>query len=284
MLLDPQLSEKFNKLVAFADRYSQISVAVSGGIDSMLLTYLLHRFSNSQITPVHAYSPAVPAAAFARVQFYAEEYHWPLKVIDANELDDENYRRNPVNRCYFCKSNLYERIFSTTKSVIFSGTNVDDLDDYRPGLTAAKERKVQHPYVEAGISKSDIYQLATAFKLTELQSLPAQPCLASRIETGIQVSKQDMRFIDNIENQTRAYFPNLQHIRCRITHQGVMIELDHLPEQKILNQFTTYITPTCRKKGYKLLGVRPYKKGAAFLTNNPHSMPAQVIAIKEVRA
>ena len=96
----------------------------------------------------------MPEAAFERVKQHAQLYQWDLHIINAREFDDPNYINNPVNRCYFCKSNLYTRISEHSEGVVFSGTNLNDLDDYRPGLEAAKEQNVKHPYVQVGIDKA----------------------------------------------------------------------------------------------------------------------------------
>ena len=92
---------------------------------------------------VHAASPAVPAEATARVRAHADRYGWALTLIDAGEFADSRYRTNPIDRCYFCKSNLYARIAGIFAGVILSGTNTDDLGDYRPGLKAAGEHGLQ---------------------------------------------------------------------------------------------------------------------------------------------
>ena len=128
-------------------------------------------------------------------------FDWNLTITDAGELADPRYRSNPVDRCYFCKSNLYDRIRQLTKAPIASGANLDDLDDYRPGLVAARERDVVHPFVEAGFSKSAVRWLARLMMLEDLADLPAQPCLSSRIETAIEVREEDLAFIDAAERE-----------------------------------------------------------------------------------
>ena len=102
---------------------------------------------------VHALSPAVPVAATARVREMSEREGWDLREMGAGEFADPDYRANPYNRCYFCKSNLYRSIRTITDRRIASGANLDDLSDYRPGLQAAAERGVVHPFVEAAIDK-----------------------------------------------------------------------------------------------------------------------------------
>ncbi|WP_016954371.1 hypothetical protein [Catenovulum agarivorans] len=274
------LKAKLENLLAFTQQFTAASVALSGGVDSMLLSYILHKYSACNVNALHASSPAVPLSATTRLKEYAHNYKWNLQIIDAKELDNPSYQSNPVNRCYFCKSSLYQRIQDHSTGTIFSGTNVDDLADYRPGLVAASENKVRHPYVEANISKTEIYQLAAYFGLTDLQSLPAQPCLASRIETGIQVTSEDLIFIDSTERLVREIVPQVKDIRCRITHQGVVVELTELPLKNKLSILETQIAQACFNQGRVFIEVRQYKKGSAFL--HEKSAHWQQIEIRQV--
>ena len=261
---------KVNKLVQYFNQFDNFSIAVSGGIDSMLLAYLASRFSSANVKIVHAYSPAVPEAAYQRVKEHAELYHWDLHIINAREFDDPNYINNPVNRCYFCKSNLYARVAEHSEGLVFSGTNLDDLDDYRPGLEAAKEQSVNHPYVEVGIDKQAIYAIAKHYGLEQIHALPAQPCLASRVETGIKINADDLDFINQVEENTRKLLPNLKNIRCRITHQGTYLEIDKLPEKNIFQMLSNRLNHMCAQKGRIFSGVRSYQKGSAFINGVVH--------------
>ncbi|MGJ8694331.1 MAG: hypothetical protein ACSHW0_17820 [Thalassotalea sp.] len=262
--------QKVNKLIHFFDQFEQFSIAVSGGIDSMLLAYIASRFSTAKVKVVHAFSPAVPESALVRVKEHAKTYHWDLLVIDAKEFEDANYLNNPVNRCYFCKSNLYTRVAQHSQGAIFSGTNLDDLGDFRPGLEAAVELNVIHPYVETKISKKDIYQIAEFYGLTELHSLPAQPCLASRVETGIKIKSDDMVFIDKVEEKVRHFLPKLKNIRCRISHQGIFVEVDRLPENKAFESLSERLSQFCSEQGRIFSGMKVYQKGSAFLNGISH--------------
>jgi pyridinium-3,5-biscarboxylic acid mononucleotide sulfurtransferase len=129
------------------------AVAVSGGVDSLTLATIAHEVLGKLAVMHHATSPAVPAEAADRVRSLANERKWTLDVFAAGEFADPAYRDNPVNRCFFCKTNLYGAIASRTASLILSGTNLDDLDDYRPGLDAARNHRLRHPFVEAGVDR-----------------------------------------------------------------------------------------------------------------------------------
>lgn len=243
-------------------------VAVSGGVDSMTLSHLVHRHHGMRAQMVHAVSPAVPAAATARVRAHAERHGWALALIDAGEFADPRYRRNPVDRCYFCKTNLYDRIAGAFASVILSGTNIDDLGDYRPGLKAAAEHGVRHPFVEAGMAKSDIRAVARALGLDDVAELPAAPCLASRVETGIGIDPDDLALADAIERRLRAAL-GAADLRCRITLRGVRLELSG----NALEQLSAPAGAATRAavealitgSGRDFIGYAPYRRGSAFL-------------------
>jgi len=123
-------------LEAILSDLPNLAIAVSGGVDSMTLAHAAHRAGIPGLLVVHALSPAVPAEATARVRDHARRFGWRLTEVDAGEFADPQYRANPVNRCYFCKTNLYARIAHVTEGPIASGANLDDLGDDRPGLLA----------------------------------------------------------------------------------------------------------------------------------------------------
>ena len=205
-------------------RLGPLAVAVSGGIDSLTLAQVAHRTTpGTEI--FHAVSAAVPAAATARVDQQAELRGWDLHQINAGEFDDPAYVANPVNRCFHCKENLYTSIGAHTDLVIASGTNADDLDDYRPGLVAAADAGVIHPFVTVGIDKTTIRAIAAEIGLGELAELPAAPCLSSRVETGIAVDPAALAAIDDVEVALREQLAATT-VRCRLRGDRISIELD----------------------------------------------------------
>jgi len=258
-------SDVLARLVATLDRHQRLALAVSGGVDSMTLAHVAWRHSRSRITAYHATGPAVPAAARGRVEAHAARHGWPLVLLDAGEQADARYRANPVDRCYYCKTNLYARIREATPDPIASGTNRDDLDDFRPGLRAAAERGVVHPYVEAGIAKADVYALAASLGLDDLERLPAQPCLASRVETGIAIAAGDLAFIDAVETRLAARLGREAVLRCRVTHAGIVIELAAADDAAAAAAARAIGVEICRREGRVFAGVRAYARGAAFL-------------------
>jgi uncharacterized protein len=247
--------------------HTRLAIAVSGGVDSMTLAAFAHRLYQSggmgAVEMIHAVSPAVPPAATERVRARAAREGWRLTVTGAGEFEDTRYRDNPVNRCYFCKTNLYDRIRTLTAGAIASGANLDDLGDYRPGLLAAAERAVVHPYIEAGMDKASVRALARQLGLDDVAELPAQPCLSSRVETGIAIDPDDLAFIDLVETRLAALAPAGMAVRCRVTHAGITIEAGK--EAADAAPLADLAGTLCREHGRRLVGIGPYRRGAMFV-------------------
>jgi len=260
-------------LLHVLDDISTIAVAVSGGVDSMTLATLAHRAPGVSAEIFHAVSPAVPPEATRRVRRYAEFEGWTLRILDADEFGDPDYLRNPVDRCYFCKKNLYSAIAPLTTSTIVSGTNTDDLGEYRPGLGAARDFRVRHPYVEAGFDKSGIRTLAADLGLDDIADLPAAPCLSSRIETGIPIAAETLAFVNRVETTLEERL-SPRSVRCRVRAEGLVVELDQptldrLSESEAadVSAIVSNIWAAANGERRQIPPVRlaPYRTGSAFL-------------------
>lgn len=250
-------------------RHESLAVAISGGVDSTTLAAVAHEELGRKALMVHAMSPAVAPEATARVERYALQFGWKLKLVDAGEFDDEQYRLNPVDRCYYCKSNLYRRVRHVWQGSVASGANMDDLGDYRPGLLAAKESAVVHPLIDAGIDKAMVRVIARYFGLEEVAELPAQPCLSSRIETGISIDADDLSFVHKVEKQLIGILGS-GDVRCRITAYGVRVEVDDCLQRTDAGNWTraqAEVASLIEESGRTLAGFSPYQRGSAFLVN-----------------
>ena len=251
-------------------KIGSLIVAVSGGIDSTLLAIISARQSDVDVQMVHAISPAVPILATQRVQRYARAENWRLRIADAGEFRDSRYMNNPVDRCFYCKSNLYRYITEQFKDIqVVSGANCSDLTDYRPGLKAATEYGVRHPYVEAGISKSGIREIARFLNLDDLSELPASPCLSSRVETGIPIESTSLKAIDRVETEIKSRL-RTKAVRCRIRREGIVVELDNDALSKIGREDRQAVHAVVQssfsdRKAQVTVDFEEYRMGSAFI-------------------
>jgi uncharacterized protein len=215
----------------------------------------------------HAVSPAVPPEATERIRRLAGRYGWRLEVLQANEFSDPNYLKNPVDRCFFCKTNLYEAIRRCTDAAMISGANADDLGDYRPGLKAAESYGVRHPLIEAGLDKEAVRELARGAGLDDVAELPASPCLSSRLVTGVPVTVERLTLVHQVERLLKARLGSERVVRCRIDVKGVEIQLDEVSLEELGRaehpRLQVEIGDLC--DGYGDVQFGPYKMGSAFL-------------------
>ena len=260
-------------LNAVLDRIGRAAVAVSGGVDSMTLALVAGRRGGFACTMFHAVSPAVPPEATERVRAHAACEGWRLTVLDAGEFDDPDYRANPANRCFYCKTSLYRALAARTDATLLSGTNLDDLDDWRPGLQAAERYRVRHPFVEAGIDKAAVRDIAAALGFDDLARLPAAPCLSSRIETGLRVEAAELARIHAAERYlARQLRP--ETVRCRRRRDGIVIELDGPTLDSLSDSRRAALAPAVAGifaagggsgAGAGAVRFAPYRTGSAFL-------------------
>lgn len=212
------------RLAAILAGFERLAVAVSGGVDSMTLAHVAHSVLGRRARMMHAVSAAVPPEATARVEAHAARHGWAIELIDAGEMTNPDYLANPVDRCFFCKQDLYGAIRAAWDGPIASGTNTDDLGDFRPGLIAARAHGVRHPFVEAGLAKARVRAIASELSLDDLAELPAAPCLSSRIETGIPVTAGRLALILAIERLLLAELGS-GTARARLRKDGIEVEL-----------------------------------------------------------
>ncbi len=193
---------------------------------------------------------------------------WLLTLVHAGEFDNPRYLSNPVNRCFHCKTNLYAAIRARSDRQILSGANMDDLGEYRPGLAAARQFGVRHPYVEAGINKAQVRQIARDLGLSDVSVLPASPCLSSRIETGIPIDQDMLGFIHHVERMVSDRL-TLQTVRCRVRASAIVIEMDSGSLSLVAESERQALTSLVQSAAHCPAGLpvrfEAYRNGSAFL-------------------
>jgi uncharacterized protein len=202
-----------------------VVVALSGGVDSTLLAVVSHRvLGPGAVTAVTANSASLASGELGRCASLASQFGFDWRCVPTAEFDDERYRRNDSERCYWCKSALMdvcEPLATALGSTVVLGVNIDDLADHRPGQRAAAQRGAKFPMVDAGLNKSTIRSLAEALAVP-VWNRPASPCLSSRVPYGTEVSISLMAKVDRAERAVRSLgFDDL-----RVRHYGRMARVE----------------------------------------------------------
>ncbi|MFY9152800.1 MAG: ATP-dependent sacrificial sulfur transferase LarE [Prolixibacteraceae bacterium] len=224
--LNSALATKFINLEEWFSKRKGSIVAFSGGIDSALVLYLARKFQgHDRAIGVISNSESLKNKDFKEAQSFCESFDIQLKVIKTDELADIRYSQNPVNRCFYCKDHLFHDLQELKKEYpgfeVLSGTNFDDLGDYRPGIDAAKKNLVLSPLVDCKITKEEIREIALHFNLPNWNK-PASPCLSSRIPYNQTVTLEKLRQIETAEDILNRY--GFEDVRVR--HYGTFGKIE----------------------------------------------------------
>lgn len=220
------MSPLAEKLVDTIRTYGSCAVAFSAGVDSTVVAKAAFVALGDRAVAVTGSSASLAGGELDQARELARLIGIRHEVLPTGEMADANYRRNAPDRCYFCKTELYERIEPLAAqlglAVIVNGANLDDLGDYRPGMTAAAEHQVRSPLVKCGFGKDVVRALAAEWALP-VWDKPAAPCLSSRIAYGEEVTPERLAMIDQAEQFLRSL--GLREVRVRY-HRGDMARLE----------------------------------------------------------
>jgi pyridinium-3,5-biscarboxylic acid mononucleotide sulfurtransferase len=216
---------KDQRLRELLSGFSSAIVAFSGGVDSAYLSVVATQVLGSGALCVTADSPSYPEHHRSLARQVAEAFALRHEVVATAELERPEYRANPVNRCYYCKQELYSTLTALASAraidVVFDGNNADDRGDYRPGRQAAREHGVRSPLDEVGLTKDEIRELSRAAGMATWDE-PASACLSSRIPYDHEITNEKLRMVDQAEDALRA----LGFRVCRVRHHDTLARLE----------------------------------------------------------
>jgi pyridinium-3,5-biscarboxylic acid mononucleotide sulfurtransferase len=225
------LTDKLEQLKALFAEMEQALIAYSGGVDSTLVAKIAYDVLGDRALAVTAVSPSLLPEELEDAKIQAATIGIPHKIVQTHEMDNPNYTSNPVNRCYFCKSELHDTLkplaWELGYPYVVDGVNADDLHDYRPGIQAAKERGARSPLAEVGVTKFEVRQLSQQLSLPWWEK-PAQPCLSSRFPYGEEITIAKLQRVGRAEIYLRKL--GWQNLRVRSEGDTARIEL---PPQQI---------------------------------------------------
>ena len=265
--MEAELAQKYAALEEALRELGSVVVAFSGGLDSAVALHVAVRtLGREKVLAVTGRSPSVPSAELSTVTALAAEAGAAHEFVDTSEFEDANYRANPSNRCYYCKSELYgvlTRLAADRNlAAVISGANADDLGDFRPGLQAARENQVHAPLADAGLTKAELRQIAAELGLS-IHDKPASPCLSSRVQYGEEISPEKLQRIDIAE----TFLRELGFRECRVRHHDNLARIE-VPAHELPRfadeQLRTRVERRLRGLGYQYvtLDLRGFRSGS----------------------
>lgn len=259
------LTEKLKQLKTIFAEMEQALIAYSGGVDSTLVAKIAYDVLGEKALAVTAVSASLLPEELEDAKIQAATIGICHQIVQTHEMDNPNYTQNPVNRCYFCKSELHDTLKPIALKLgypyVVDGVNADDLQDYRPGIKAAKERGARSPLAEVGMSKVEVRQLSQELGLTWWDK-PAQPCLSSRFPYGEEITIAKLQRVGRAE----IYLRKLGWSNLRVRSEGDTARIE-LPPDKIkefiLNTDLPNVVSAFQKLGfiYVTLDLEGYRSG-----------------------
>jgi len=224
--LPNQLAEKLDRLLRLLESYGSCAVAFSGGLDSAVLAKAAATALGDRAVAVTGTSQSLARGELDQARAVARQIGIRHEVIETGELSIPEYQRNQADRCYHCKNELFTRVEELARrldvAVVADGSNRDDHGEHRPGIRAARDRKVESPLAECGLTKDELRTLAAHWAIP-IWNKPATPCLSSRIAYGEEVTPERLQMIDGSERFLRER--GFEPLRVRY-HRGDVARIE----------------------------------------------------------
>jgi uncharacterized protein len=259
------LQEKYHQLQTIFREMDRTLIAYSGGVDSALIAKVAQDVLGDRALAITAISPSLLPEELVEAEEQAQAMGILHEIVETQEMENPNYTSNPINRCYFCKSELHDTLkplaIDRGYPYVVDGVNADDLRDYRPGIQAAKERGVRSPLAEVGFSKLEVRELSKQLGLAWWDK-PAQPCLSSRFPYGEEITLTKLQRVGRAE----IYLRKLGYRNLRVRSEGETARIELLPEkiqEFVVNTDLSEVVKAFQNYGfsYVTLDLEGYRSG-----------------------